>query len=222
MKEKAVVLCSGGMDSCVVTAIALEKYDVSLLHLNYRQRTEERELKSFHDIANHYNISQKLIIDTSFLAQIGGSSLTDQSIEVTKNDLDEEEIPSSYVPFRNANILSMAVSWAETIKANHLFIGAVEEDGSGYPDCRVSFFEAFETMVNLGTKPETKIKIETPLIRLSKKEIVEKGKRLNAPLHLTWSCYERSDQACGECDSCLLRLRGFEQAGLNDPIPYLS
>ena len=218
--EKAVVLCSGGMDSCVTLAIAREKYDVSLLHLNYKQRTEDRELKAFHDIADFYKIKNKLVIDTSFLAQIGGSSLTDESIDVEKNNLDDKEIPSSYVPFRNANILAMAVSWAEILKATKLFIGAVEEDGSGYPDCRQDFFNAFEKMVNLGTRPETDLKIETPLIKLSKKEIVEKGIKYNAPLHLTWSCYEQSDKACGVCDSCLLRLRGFNLAGELDPILY--
>ncbi len=218
--KKAVVLCSGGMDSCVTLAIARENYDVSLLHLNYKQRTEDRELQAFHDIADYYHIENKLVIDTSFLAQIGGSSLTDSKIDVEKNNLNDKEIPSSYVPFRNANILAMAVSWAETIKASILFIGAVEEDGSGYPDCRQDFFDSFEKMVNLGTRPETQIKIIAPLIKLSKKEIVEKGITLKAPLHLTWSCYDQSDLACGVCDSCLLRLRGFNQAAELDPVSY--
>ncbi len=151
---------------------------------------------------------------------IGGSSLTDKNIEVTKADLSNKEIPSSYVPFRNSNILSACTSWAEVLNASRIFIGAVFEDSSGYPDCRPSFFSAFEKMIDEGTKPETKIKIETPIINLSKAEIVKKGFELKAPLELTWSCYQNEDEACGECDSCALRLRGFQLAGFEDPIAY--
>lgn len=220
-KEKlAVVAVSGGMDSCVTAAIANLEYNLALIHINYGQRTETRELKSFNDIANHYKVEKRLVIDLSHFAKIGGSSLTDKSIEVTKADLASEEIPSSYVPFRNANILSVCVSWAEVIGACAVFVGAVYEDASGYPDCRPQFFEAFEKMANLGTKPETQIKIATPIIHYSKAEIVKKGIELDAPLHLTWSCYQSEDEACGVCDSCAFRLRGFQQAGIDDPIPY--
>lgn len=219
-KIKAVVALSGGMDSCVTTAIANENYSLALIHFNYGQRTEKRELKAFSDIADFYNVKERLIIDFDHFKKIGGSSLTDINIEVSKADLENKDIPSSYVPFRNANILSACVSWAERIGANAVFIGAVFEDASGYPDCRPEFFEAFEKTVDLGTKPETKIKIITPIIHYSKADIVKKGIELNAPLHLTWSCYTNEDVACGECDSCAFRLRGFQMAGIEDPIPY--
>lgn len=219
-KIKAVVALSGGMDSCVTTAIANENYSLALIHFNYGQRTEKRELKAFSDIADFYNVKERLIIDFDHFKKIGGSSLTDINIEVSKADLKNKDIPSSYVPFRNANILSACVSWAERIGANAVFIGAVFEDASGYPDCRPEFFEAFEKTVDLGTKPETKIKIITPIIHYSKADIVKKGIELNAPLHLTWSCYTNEDVACGECDSCAFRLRGFQMAGIEDPIPY--
>ena len=208
------------MDSCVTAAIAGRSYNLALIHFNYGQRTENRELKAFHEIADYYKVDKRLVIDFSHFTKIGGSSLTDKSIEVTKADLANKEIPSSYVPFRNANILSACVSWAEVIGANAIFIGAVYEDASGYPDCRPKFFEAFEKMVDLGTKPETNIKIETPIIHFSKAEIVKKGIELKAPLQLTWSCYQNEDEACGVCDSCAFRLRGFQQAGVEDPIAY--
>ncbi len=219
-KKIAVVSVSGGLDSCVTAAIANQKYDIALLHVNYGQRTEKRELKAFNDIADFYGVEKKLVIDFTHLAEIGSSSLTDYSMEVTKADLENKEIPSSYVPFRNANILTAAGSWAETLKAEVIFIGAVYEDSSGYPDCRPDFFKAFEYAMDLGTKPETKIKIETPIIHLTKSEIIEKGIELGAPLHLTWSCYQNEDEACGVCDSCALRLRGFQKLGIEDPIPY--
>lgn len=216
----AVVAVSGGMDSCVTAAIANLNYELAFAHINYGQRTERRELKAFNDIADFYDVKYRLIIDYTHLSKIGGSSLTDFNIEVTNANLNNKEIPSSYVPFRNANILAACVSWAEVIGAKAVFIGAVYEDSSGYPDCRPEFFKAFEKMVELGTKPETQIKIETPIINFSKAEIVKKGIELNAPLHLTWSCYQNEDEACGVCDSCALRLRGFQKAGINDPIPY--
>jgi 7-cyano-7-deazaguanine synthase len=219
-KKLAVVAVSGGMDSCVTAAIASEKYNLAFIHVNYGQRTETRELKAFHDIADFYNAERKMVIDLGHLAKIGGSSLTDKTMEVTKADLLSLEVPSSYVPFRNANILSACVSWAEVINAEAIFIGAVYEDASGYPDCRPEFYEAFERMVYLGTKPETKINIVTPIINFSKSEIVKKGIELKSPLHLTWSCYQSEDEACGVCDSCAFRLRGFQQAGVEDPIPY--
>lgn len=221
MKESlAVVAVSGGMDSCVTVGIANLSYKLALVHINYGQRTENRELKAFNDIADFYKAEKKLIIDLSHFSKIGGSSLTDSKIEIAKANLLSKETPSSYVPFRNANILSACVSWAEVINANAVFVGAVYEDASGYPDCRPDFFSAFEKMVDVGTKPETKIKIETPIIHFSKAEIVKKGIELGAPLHLTWSCYQSEDEACGVCDSCAFRLRGFQQAGIEDPIPY--
>ncbi len=219
-KDIAVVSVSGGLDSCVTAAIANRKYDIALLHVNYGQRTEARELKAFNDIADFYGVEKRLVIDFRHLAEIGNSSLTDYSMEVSKADLENKEIPSSYVPFRNANILTAAGSWAETLNAKTIFIGAVFEDSSGYPDCRPDFFKAFEYAMDLGTKPETKIKIETPIIHMTKSDIIKKGIELGAPLHLTWSCYQNEDEACGVCDSCALRLRGFQQLGIEDPIPY--
>jgi len=216
---KAIILVSGGMDSCVTaTAAKADGYDLSFLHMNYGQRTEKRELKAFHDIADYYMVDERLVVDICHLSTIGGSCLTDKNIEIPDANLDNSDIPISYVPFRNANILSAAVSWAEVINAIAIFVGAVEEDSSGYPDCRRSFFDAFEKVIDAGTKPETNIKIITPLITLTKKEIVEKGISLNAPLHLTWSCYKNEDIPCGECDSCALRARGFLQAGFKDPL----
>ena len=219
--QKAVILVSGGMDSLVTAAIAAEKYEQAFLHLNYGQRTEKRELKAFNDIADHYNVTERLIVNIGYLAEIGGSSLTDKSMKVAQADLNSKEIPSSYVPFRNANILSIAVSWAEIIYAKKIFIGAVEEDSSGYPDCREVFYEAFNKVIDLGTKPTTEIKIETPFIQLKKHEIIKMGASMNAPFELSWSCYQNEDKACGECDSCALRLKGFQEAGLVDPIEYI-
>ena len=219
-KELAVVAVSGGMDSCVTAAIAAQSYDLAFLHANYGQRTEKRELRAFNDIADHYNVEKRMVIDFTHFKKIGGSSLTDESMEVTKADLTSKEIPTSYVPFRNGNILSVCASWAEILGATKIFIGAVFEDSSGYPDCRPDFFKAFEHAVNLGTKPGTNIEIVTPIIHLRKSEIIGKGLELNAPLNLTWSCYQNEDEACGVCDSCALRLRGFQQLGIEDPIPY--
>ena len=219
-KKIAVVAVSGGLDSCVTAAIANKDYDLAFAHINYGQRTENRELKAFNDLANHYNVSRRIIIDFNHLSKIGGSSLTDKGIEVTNADLESEEIPTSYVPFRNANILTACVSWAEVIGAEAIYIGAVHEDSSGYPDCRPTFFEAFNNVIETGTKPETKIKIKTPIINLRKHDIVKRGIELNAPLHLTWSCYKNEEEACGICDSCALRLRGFKKAGIEDPVSY--
>jgi len=221
-RSMAVVLVSGGMDSCVTAAFAAQDYDLAFLHINYGQRTEKKELEAFNDIADFFKAKQRQVVDISHLTKIGGSSLTDRSIEISPADLDNTEIPTSYVPFRNANILAIATSWAEVLEAEKIYIGAVEEDSSGYPDCRDGFFKAFNRIIELGTKPETSVEIVTPLIHMSKKEIILKGMNLNAPLDLTWSCYQNEELACGECDSCALRLRGFSQAGLEDPIPYVS
>ena len=228
-EDIAVVLLSGGMDSCVTLAHAIhDGYAIAALHVNYGQRTQDRELRAFNDICDHYNITRRLIVDISHLAAIGGSSLTDSSLPLPTSTLPTSTpahqhtviVPTSYVPFRNANILAIATSWAEVIDAHALYIGAVEEDSSGYPDCRESFFRSFQTVIDEGTKPETSITIKTPVIHHSKAEIVRDGQRLQAPLHLSWSCYRNNDRACGTCDSCRLRLRGFAAAGLTDPIPY--
>lgn len=219
--KKAVVLISGGMDSAVCAGIAKEQgFELYGLHVNYGQRTQKRELKAFNDICDTYNAKDKLVVDISHLAEIGGSSLTDDNIEVSDANLDSKEIPTSYVPFRNANILAIATSWAEVIEAEAIFTGAMEEDSSGYPDCRKVFFEAFEQTINTGTKPETQIKIYTPIIDKSKSDIVTEGTEIGVPFNLTWSCYKSEDKACGKCDSCKLRLRGWERAGLKDPINY--
>ena len=221
-KKLAVVLVSGGMDSCVTAAIAQQEYSLALLHLNYGQRTEKRELKAFHEIADHYHAAHRLVISMEHLTKIGASSLTDPSIPVSRANLPRTDIPTSYVPFRNANMLSVAVSWAEVLGAAAIHIGAVEEDSSGYPDCRREFYDAFQNAIVAGTRPTTNITLVTPLISLSKMEIVRRGIVLGAPLHLTWSCYQNEDSACGVCDSCALRLRGFQLAGVDDPIPYVQ
>ena len=218
--QLAVVLASGGMDSCVTAAVAARERELAMLHIGYGQRTENRELKAFNDIADFYKAERRMTASIESLARIGGSSLTDRRIEVSRADLDSNEIPTSYVPFRNAHLLSIATSWAEVIGADRIYIGAVAEDSSGYPDCRPEYYEAFQRAIDLGTKPETRIEIVTPVIRLRKSEIVKLGAELGAPLELSWSCYKREDLACGECDSCALRLRGFREAGLRDPIPY--
>lgn len=223
-KDLAVCLVSGGMDSLVCAAIANEEYEnLAFLHLNYGQKTEERELASFKKIAEFYNVpaSHQKIIDVSFLKQIGGSSLTDDKIDVKKYKGDSEEIPDSYVPFRNTHIISMAVSWAEVVGAKRIYIGAVYEDSSGYPDCRPSYYEAINNLIKEGTK-DGDIRVVTPVIFLKKDEIVKKAVELKAPLEYSYSCYERNDKACGVCDSCALRLRGFQKAGIVDPIEYVT
>jgi 7-cyano-7-deazaguanine synthase len=218
----AVCLVSGGMDSCVTAAVANEEADaLAFLHVSYGQRTEQRERRAFEELAEHYKVKQRLVVSLKHLAQIGGSSLTDNHIEVTSAALGSHGIPTSYVPFRNAHLLSIATSWAEVIGAQTIYIGAVAEDSSGYPDCRPEFYEAFQQVISLGTKPGTHIEIRTPVIALKKSEIVKLGQRLKSPFELTWSCYRNSDQACGDCDSCALRLRAFSTAGVSDPIPYL-
>jgi 7-cyano-7-deazaguanine synthase len=220
-RKTAVVLVSGGMDSLVTAAIAGLEHELAFLHLNYGQRTEGRELKAFNDIADYYGVQKRLVVNVEYLSRIGGSSLTDAKMEVSKADLEFDGIPTSYVPFRNANILSIATSWAEVIGAEKIFIGAVEEDSSGYPDCREAFYDVFNRIVEIGTRPETHIRIETPIIHLKKHEIVSKGAELKTPFNLSWSCYQNEDKACGECDSCALRLRGFQLAGIEDPIEYV-
>ena len=217
----AICLVSGGMDSCVSAAIAREENDeLAFLHVSYGQRTEARERRAFEELADYYGVTKRLAVSVEYLARIGGSSLTDSSIPVAEADLSSRQIPTSYVPFRNAHMLSIATSWAETSGAERIYIGAVAEDSSGYPDCRPEFYDAFEQVIKKGTRPETHIEIVTPVIALHKSEIIARGIELNAPLQLTWSCYQSSERACGRCDSCALRLRAFREAGVRDPIPY--
>jgi 7-cyano-7-deazaguanine synthase len=221
--ERAVVLLSGGMDSCVCAALAARDYQTAAVHVSYGQRTEARERQSFLAICQQLKIQDKLLVRNDALRAIGGSALTDENIAVPTTDAASHaighEIPVTYVPFRNAHFLAVAISWAEVLGAGKIFIGAVEQDSSGYPDCRPAFYEAFNQVIKTGTK-EGAIEIVTPLIRLRKPEIVRMGLELGAPFDLTWSCYSRQDQACGVCDSCVLRLRAFAAAGTRDPIPY--
>jgi 7-cyano-7-deazaguanine synthase len=225
--SRAVVLLSGGMDSCVSAAIAHERHgagNVAALHASYGQRTQARERRAFTEVADFYEIRERLIAQLDHFRAIGGSALTDRKIAVPEDELGvpgpHGDIPVTYVPFRNAHFLSVAVSWAEAIGAEAVYIGAVAEDSSGYPDCRPEYYRAFQELVRVGTRPETKIEIVTPVITLKKSEIVRRGVELGAPLHLTWSCYQSEDAACGACDSCLLRLRAFAEAGVPDPIAY--
>jgi 7-cyano-7-deazaguanine synthase len=226
--RKAVVLLSGGMDSCVCAAIARETHgaaNLALLHAGYGQRTQARERQAFEAIADFYAVQQKLVVQLDHFRAIGGSALTDSKIAVPENELGApglhgSAIPVTYVPFRNAHFLSVAVSWAEAIGASAVYIGAVAEDSSGYPDCRAEYYEVFQQLVNVGTRLETQIEIVTPVIRLKKSAIIRRGLELQAPLHLTWSCYQGEERACGVCDSCLLRLRAFAEAGVPDPVPY--
>jgi len=227
MRRQAVVLLSGGMDSCVSMAIARERHgaeNVAALHAGYGQRTQARERRAFDEIAEFYGIDERLVVQLDHFRAIGGSALTDRRIAVPEGDLSAPSaggnIPVTYVPFRNAHFLSVAVSWAEAIGAHAVYIGAVAEDSSGYPDCRPEYYRAFQELVHVGTRPETQIEIVTPVITLRKSEIIRRGVELGAPLHLTWSCYQSEDAACGACDSCLLRLRAFAEAGVEDPIPY--
>jgi len=221
-KNLAVVLLSGGLDSCVTMAIAMETYNVALLHVGYSQRTQTREYNTFRSIARFYKIpeTRTLAIELDFLRKIGGSSLTDHTIPVDKDNANVD-IPTSYVPFRNTHLLSIAVSWAEVIKADSVYIGAVQQDSPDYPDCRAEYYEAYNRLVEVGTKPSTHIKVVTPLLNMSKSDVVKKGIELAAPLQLTWSCYERNDKACGHCQSCRLRLKAFADAGVEDKIHYV-
>jgi 7-cyano-7-deazaguanine synthase len=217
-RELAIALVSGGMDSCVAAALAARDNELAMLHVSYGQRTQERELKAFKAIARHYGVERTLVADIGYLSQIGGSSLTDANIEMECANLRREGIPTSYVPFRNAHFLAIAVSWSEVIRAHKIFIGAVETDSSGYPDCREVYYRTFNELIRAGTKPETRIEIVTPIIKMRKTEIVRLGVELGVPLHLTWSCYKNNDVPCGDCDSCALRARGFGDAGIPDPI----
>ncbi len=228
---KAVVLLSGGMDSCVTAAIAARTHTLALVHASYGQRTERRERQAFDAVADFYRVRERLVARLDHFRQIGGSALTDPGLAVPECEelparqqfggpRAEEGIPVTYVPFRNAHFLSIAVSWAEAIGAGSVWIGAVAEDSSGYPDCRPEYYRVFQELVRAGTRPETRIEIETPVIRMRKSDIIRRGIELGAPLHLTWSCYQGEQEACGACDSCLLRLRAFAETGVTDPIAY--
>lgn len=217
----AVCLVSGGMDSCVTAAIAQrENTELAFLHVSYGQLTAARERRAFEQLADHYEITKRLVVSIEHLAKIGGSSLTDSEITVSDADLNSRDIPTSYVPFRNAHLLAIATSWAETLGARRIYIGAVAEDSSGYPDCRPEFYAAYQAAIDTGTRPDTNVQIVTPVIALGKADIIRRGVELEAPLQLTWSCYQSSGPACGRCDSCALRLRAFQKAGLPDPVEY--
>ena len=220
-RKRAVVLLSGGMDSCVCAAIAARDFDTAALHVSYGQRTEDRERKAFLGICDRLRIRERLVVRNEALRAIGGSALTDANIAVPESHAIGREIPVTYVPFRNAHFLAVAVSWAEVLGAAKIYIGAVEQDSSGYPDCRPAYYEAFNQVIRAGTK-EGNIEVVTPLIALRKHEIVRLGLELGAPFDLTWSCYSREDRACGVCDSCMLRLRAFQEAGARDPISYVE
>ncbi len=220
-KSRAIVLLSGGMDSCVCAALAARDYEASALHISYGQRTEKRERRSFLAICDRLGIQNRLVVRNEALGAIGGSALTDENIAVPEAHNLGRDIPVTYVPFRNAHFLSVAVSWAEVIGASKILIGAVEQDSSGYPDCRPAYYQAFNRVIAAGTK-EGGIEVITPLIDMRKAQIVRLGLELGAPFDLTWSCYSREDCACGVCDSCVLRLRAFQQAGAVDPLPYAA
>jgi 7-cyano-7-deazaguanine synthase len=216
----AVVSVSGGMDSAVTAALAAREHRLAVLHANYGQRTEAQELSCFHRLADHLAAERRLVVDFPALRQIGGSSLTDPGLPVREGEPLAGEVPTSYVPFRNAHLLAAATSWAEVIGARTIFVGAVWEDSSGYPDCRPEFYRAFEEAIRLGTRPETRLRIATPVIGMSKAQIVAAGVELRVPFEMTWSCYQSMQEACGVCESCRLRLKGFREAGVADPIPY--
>ncbi|MFO8013731.1 MAG: 7-cyano-7-deazaguanine synthase QueC [Phycisphaerae bacterium] len=219
MSERAlaVVLASGGLDSCVATAWAAQRYRLAMLHAAYGQRTEAKERECFEKQVEHFRPETSLAVDLPHLKQIGGSSLTDRRMDIPEDDK-PGEIPSTYVPFRNATLLAVAAAWAEVLEAGHVVIGAVEPDAPGYPDCRPPFFEAAGRLIELGTRPATHIRVETPVIGLSKADVVQMGTDLAAPLALTWSCYRQDDVPCGACASCLRRAEAFRDAGVADPL----
>ncbi len=216
----AVVCVSGGMDSCVTAALAAGEHRLAFLHANYGQRTQAAELRCFHALADHFGADERLIVELAHLGAIGGSSLTDRSIAVREGTPVDGVIPTSYVPFRNAHLLAAAVSWGEVLGARALYVGAVAQDSSGYPDCRPEFYAAFQEVIRRGTRADTELRIVTPVIGMSKAEIVKTGAALGVPFEKTWSCYQSEKRACGVCESCVLRLRGFAEAGVPDPIPY--
>lgn len=219
-KSLAIVVASGGMDSCVAAAVAAQDHDLGFLHVNYGQRTERRELRAFEEISDFYGVERRLVVDARSLSVIGGSSLTDASMPLPAPEAEagRRGVPTTYVPFRNAHLLCIGVSWAEVVGAKKVYVGVEAE--SGYPDCSAGFIEAFNRAVAAGTRPGSGIEVVAPLVAMKKAEVVRLGVALGAPLHLTWSCYRSEDLACGRCDSCALRLRGFRLAGVEDPIAY--
>ena len=220
--HKAIVLVSGGMDSLVTAAIAAsECEEVNFLHINYGQRTQAKEQECFLALCDHFKPTRQHQMSMLWLSEVGGSSLTDSTI-VIEDHSGKAEVPNTYVPFRNANLIAAAVSWAEVIHANRIYIGAVEEDSSGYPDCREDFFRALQLVITKGTKTANPIMIKTPVLHLSKSQIIKKGLELGAPFQHSWSCYRNNDLACGTCDSCFLRMKAFREAGMQDPIPYVE
>ena len=219
-KPKGIVLVSGGMDSLVLAAFATRESEICLLHVNYGQRTEKKELACFHAIADHLKVKERMVVDIGYLRSIGTSALTDPSIDIPPADLERAGIPVTYVPFRNAHLLCIAVSWAEAIGATNIYIGAVWADSSGYPDCRPAFYEAMNEAVRTGTKDESRIRVKAPFVNLKKKDIVLIGKSLGVPFEHTWSCYRDGEKACGRCDSCALRQKAFAEANVPDPLAY--
>ncbi len=218
--KKAVCIMSGGMDSTLSAyMMKSDDYEIIAVHFNYDQRTESKELECFHNICDELKVLERYVLDLDFFKQLGASALTDKSIEVPTSGV-EEGIPVTYVPFRNGIFLSMAAAIAEKEGAKLISIGVVEEDSSGYPDCRESYIKSMQESINLGTKDNTNIEIHMPLVKLQKSQIVKKALELEVPLSLTWSCYKDEDEACGICDSCRLRLNGFKLAGVKDPINY--
>ncbi|MGH9394816.1 MAG: 7-cyano-7-deazaguanine synthase QueC [Terriglobales bacterium] len=218
-QSPAVVLLSGGMDSCVCAALAARDHRPAFLHFDYGQRTAARERRAFEAIADHYGVRERLVVETDFFRQIGGSALTDPALAVPEDGVDAASIPITYVPFRNAHLLAAGVSWAEVLGAETVMIGAVAQDSSGYPDCRPEYYDAFNQLLAVGTR-ECQVRAATPLLHASKAEIVRLGLELKAPFHLSWSCYQNAERGCGRCDSCRLRRRAFQQAGVSDPIAY--
>lgn len=211
------------MDSATAAYEAKQRgYDLYFLHTTYGQQTADKESTCAQELGDLMDVADFLQIETDHLARIGASSLTDDSMDVQKVDLDSDEIPSSYVPFRNANLLSIAVSFAEANDCVAIFIGAHSEDYSGYPDCRPTFFDSFQQVIEFGTKPETSIELVTPFVDWTKTEIVERGLELGVPYELTWSCYREEGPACGTCDACAYRLKAFQKVGVADPIKYME
>jgi 7-cyano-7-deazaguanine synthase len=221
-KDMAIVLVSGGIDSCLTIAMAAKKYELAFLHLSYGQKTEKRELKSYKDLASCFKVKKRLVASVKYLKDIGGSSITDKRINVSKAGMgSKKSMPSSYVPFFNTNLFAIAVAWGEILGAGKIFIGVNKELGARYPDCTPRFFNFLGKVINEGTKPSTSISVETPLITMKKKDVVIKACQMKLPLHLTWSCYKNNDIACGECDGCFQRLKAFKAANLFDPLEYM-
>jgi len=220
-KKNAIVVVSGGINSCLTSALVSDKYNPFFLHVSYGQKVEKRELKAFKDLATYYKVKKRLTASVKYLKEIGGSSLTDRNINVSVSGVSNRKIPTSYVPFLNSHFIAIAVSWAETLEVDKIFFGASESNELYYPDCTRNYFSAMNRTIAMGVKPESKITLETPLIAMKKSDIIKKTSEMKLPLHLTWTCYKNNDIACGECDACMRRLRGFKNAKLYDPLEYM-